>query len=246
MHPLQLDQILLFGDSISQFSWSPEFEGWGAYLASQYVRRLDVVNRGFSGYNTEQCRELILPILQSVSPPHAQIRLVTVFLGANDATLPFWTQQHVTLASYKANLQKIVEAIQSFSKDTQVLLITPPPVHLASWRIECEARSMKMNRSVESAKIYRDACIEVADQLRVSLLDTWDLYFRGSEGRYNEQRAAEVLHDGVHLNTIGNRLLGKAIMEKIRKEWPNLMPEALPNIVPLWTDLAGRSLTDII
>lgn len=50
-----LDQIILFGDSITQQSFSQERGfAFGAELSNQYVRKLDVINRGFSGYNTAQ------------------------------------------------------------------------------------------------------------------------------------------------------------------------------------------------
>nr|KAJ3419520.1 hypothetical protein HK105_006849 [Polyrhizophydium stewartii] len=73
MHAIELDQILLFGDSLTQ-------------LADAYVRKLDVVNRGFSGYNTDWCRLLLPSVLATIRPtPRVRIRLVTVLLGANDA-----------------------------------------------------------------------------------------------------------------------------------------------------------------
>ncbi|KIO17862.1 hypothetical protein M407DRAFT_84542, partial [Tulasnella calospora MUT 4182] len=48
-----VDQILLFGDSITQGAW--EEGGFAQRLACQYVyaRKLDVINRGLSGYNSE-------------------------------------------------------------------------------------------------------------------------------------------------------------------------------------------------
>ena len=67
-----LDQIVLFGDSLTQMSWNPELGGIGARLTGTsipimtstlhfklynttdlYARKLDVLNRGFSGYNTD-------------------------------------------------------------------------------------------------------------------------------------------------------------------------------------------------
>lgn len=43
--------ILVFGDSITQqgFGWPPSTVGWASFLARDYARRADVVNRGFSG-----------------------------------------------------------------------------------------------------------------------------------------------------------------------------------------------------
>ncbi len=49
IYPIQLDQIILFGDSITQKSFDPFLNGWGAFLADAYMRKLDVINRGMSG-----------------------------------------------------------------------------------------------------------------------------------------------------------------------------------------------------
>ena len=81
--PFQRPQIILFGDSITQFSF--QTGGWGAALANEYQRHADVVVRGYSGYNTRWALEL-LPSLFPADCPAAQTpALVTVFLGANDA-----------------------------------------------------------------------------------------------------------------------------------------------------------------
>ncbi|XP_042033893.1 GDSL esterase/lipase At5g62930-like isoform X1 [Salvia splendens] len=43
-------QIVLFGDSITQQSFRSG--GWGASVADTYSRKVDVVLRGYGGYNT--------------------------------------------------------------------------------------------------------------------------------------------------------------------------------------------------
>jgi isoamyl acetate esterase len=40
--------IVLFGDSLVQRSWG----GWGSDLAQLYLRKADVINRGFSGFTS--------------------------------------------------------------------------------------------------------------------------------------------------------------------------------------------------
>ncbi len=59
-----------------------------ALLAHWWQRRFDVVNRGFSGYNTRW----LLPLVDRLFVPGggggAPVKLVTVFLGANDCVLP--------------------------------------------------------------------------------------------------------------------------------------------------------------
>lgn len=79
------DSIVLLGDSITQDGWSPY--GFAQRLASEYlpvvclctasltmrfntvddyVRKLDVINRGMSGYNTDW----IIPVFEQVCTSH--------------------------------------------------------------------------------------------------------------------------------------------------------------------------------
>lgn len=75
------DVIMLLGDSITQGGWEPDLNGFGQRLARQfflslfllskshiffsdvYARKLDVLNRGLSGYNTEWA----IPVFEQVS-----------------------------------------------------------------------------------------------------------------------------------------------------------------------------------
>ena len=43
-------KIILYGDSITQMSFSAIDCGWGAYIADRYQRRADVLNRGMYKY----------------------------------------------------------------------------------------------------------------------------------------------------------------------------------------------------
>lgn len=124
-----MDQIILFGDSITQQSFNQDLGfGFGAALSDAYVRSIDVVNRGFSGYNTRQA----LHVLPRVLPPpeHARVRLMTVWFGANDARLPGTLggpQQHVPLDEYKANVKALVNhANVQAHTGIRIILITPP------------------------------------------------------------------------------------------------------------------------
>ena len=85
-------QFVTFGDSITQRGFSP---GWTGTLADTYQRRADIINRGYSGYNTRWALHL-LPHIFPLPPTNAAAaaaappppRLVTVWFGANDAALP--------------------------------------------------------------------------------------------------------------------------------------------------------------
>ena len=125
IQPIQLDQILLFGDSITQYSFDPILNGFGASLSHIYVRKLDVVNRGFSGYNTTWCAELLphvlkttLPCAQSGYKP--SIKLITIFLGANDSVFQ-GNRQYVSLQDYKKNLCSMIDMIQENDVNTRYI-----------------------------------------------------------------------------------------------------------------------------
>ncbi|CAI6008029.1 unnamed protein product [Closterium sp. NIES-65] len=104
--------------------------GWGAALQNQYARKVDVVLRGYSGYNTRWALFLLPKLFPkgdtSIPPP----ALVTVFFGANDAALPgrMSGKQHVPIPEFKENLRVIVTHLQSLGPNVRVVLITPPPV----------------------------------------------------------------------------------------------------------------------
>ncbi len=77
------------------------------YLCYFLVRKCDVLNRGFSGYNT-RWNKIILPriITKEMAP---DIAAVTIFLGANDSNkLELNPRQHVPVEEYKQNLVDMV------------------------------------------------------------------------------------------------------------------------------------------
>jgi isoamyl acetate esterase len=113
-------QIILLGDSLTQLG----FEGWAAKLADVYQRRADVINRGCSGYNTNDFLKYI-PLPQSCT----NVCLVTIFFGANDASLYDENpRQHVPLEDYRSNLKTLIQAVKKQYNSPRILLINPPPL----------------------------------------------------------------------------------------------------------------------
>ena len=162
------------------------------------MRRLDVVNRGFSGYNTTRA----LAVLPHFMPRPEQDRIrfmvcftwrrpsrraamadldtsrKTIFFGANDACLPGGsTGQHVPLKEYVQNLKKIVHHPSVQAQSARLLLITPPPVdEYASEAAESlQGLTTEVLRTAEHTKKYADACREVGENLGVAVLDIWSI-----------------------------------------------------------------------
>ncbi|KAM0874336.1 hypothetical protein ACQ4PT_037495 [Festuca glaucescens] len=148
-------RLVLFGDSITEQSFASG--GWGAALANHFGRQADVVLRGLSGYNTRWALKVLDRAMEGAANESADPAAVTVFFGANDASLPDQQQahQHVPLEEYQTNLRAIcayfkVAAIHTPSWNTvclllqllirglvlqnkwpsaAIILITPPPIH---------------------------------------------------------------------------------------------------------------------
>ncbi|KAK5672272.1 isoamyl acetate-hydrolyzing esterase [Batrachochytrium dendrobatidis] len=188
---MQQDKILLLGDSLTQRAFVPQQLGWGAQLANTYIRKLDVINRGFSGYTTAWYKDILPSILAaetsviavhstntSIQKSSSNIQLATVLLGSNDASCPnLCPTQHVPLETYKANLDAILTTIQETTPCTRIVLMTPPPVHDSKWKAERQARAMHQDRSLIAVRPYRNACIELAKKHpRVALLDLWTVF----------------------------------------------------------------------
>lgn len=205
-------KIVLLGDSITQLSFQEG--GWGAALANRYQRRCDVLNRGYSGYNSRW----ILELLKHESIERGkEVALWIVFLGANDASLAEHNlRQHVPLDEYRANLRRIA----AYRGDGPVVFVAPPPVCHAQ-RLEYQrqrygARATGvLERTNENAGRYASACRDVAKELRVPCLDLWSIM-------QDHDDWPKFLHDGLHLSAAGNRFLAEHLVELIQTAFPEL------------------------
>ncbi len=195
-------KILLFGDSLTQQSFSPG--GWGARVADHFQRKADVINRGFSGYNTEWSKIILPELLASMSE---RADVVTVFFGANDAVLPEPNpQQHVPLASFKSNLSEIVTTLNSAGiNNSSIVFITPPPVAEDLWALECRKENKPMDRSNETAKQYAEAVLQLGRETGITTVDVYD-------GLSKEQNLKQFLSDGLHFTPEGNRFLADLVI----------------------------------
>ena len=247
-------RIVLFGDSITQQSFSPG--GWGARLADHFVRRADVQNRGYSGYNTRWA----LQLLDKLFPPAAEgvataPCLVTVFFGANDAALPDQgsARQHVPLAEYKDNLRAIVAAVRAAGgASSRMVLMTPPPVHEGQ-RLEWQVARYGSDatgvaeRTDEAAAAYGTAVRELARELSLPCLDV-----RAAMLGEGAVAWPAMLSDGLHLSAAGSAFVFDKLIDLVNTRYPELrvapcacerrLCAALPPLACLAACLPVRSL----
>jgi lysophospholipase L1-like esterase len=232
--------VALFGDSITQQGFGVNGNiGWASLVAAAYTRRADVLNRGFSGYNTNHALELLPrvfgPLEQSSSLSSSSssssdgsdsssgMLFCTVFFGANDAALPEENKgQHVPLETFGENLGTIISRIRdrcqngNSSSSFPIILFTPPPVDEDLWASFREIE--KSDRTNQVARQYGDKVKQVAAEFGCHVVDTWEVL----SGSTNDR--GKYLSDGLHLNDSGNRLVYQAFMELLQEKYPHLSP----------------------
>lgn len=170
----QYPQFMLLGDSITQFGTLT----WQAKLQTTYIRRMDVVNRGYSGFTSVmgyRALETLLP-KHNDHLPQPDIPIITLFFGANDACVP-GQSQHVDLQDYVNTLKKFIDypAFRRGSDGTQIIIITPSPVN------ELQTGSMTRDEYQRRAGItsqYALAAAEVAKAQGAHVLDFWTILMR--------------------------------------------------------------------
>lgn len=115
-------RIVAFGDSLTERGFRADGQaGWVSLLSDWYGRKADVLNRGYSGYNTRWASKLTTGLLQSTDPD-----LMIVFFGANDASLDI-APQSILLQEYENNLRAIVKEIKNSPNANSLNDATPSP-----------------------------------------------------------------------------------------------------------------------
>ena len=254
-----MHQFILFGDSITQQSFSPDNHiGYlGPTLSDAYVRRLDVINRGFSGYNTTQALQVLPRFMPS--PQHAQVTFMTIFFGANDARLPNTPggpDQHVPLEQFKSHLRQIAthSCVQAH-KDIRIVFVTPPPVDerklIETDRVKYPGNGSMLRRTAKTTAKYAQAVRELGEELHLPVLDIWRTMIRraryavdnldydmlpGSKDAPECKILHEFLHDGLHFSRSAYEVLYEELMAVIERTWPEHIPDRLPFVFPRWDD----------
>ncbi|KAL7418922.1 hypothetical protein Q5752_006606 [Cryptotrichosporon argae] len=165
------DCIVLFGDSLTSRQEVPG--SLQALFNANYRRTLDVLNRGYGGYTTEWLRPVFERTFARKEDAAAvpAVRLVTIWLGANDAVVPgASTNQHVPLPTYVAHLRHFLEQLTSASSPLaaahtaglNIVLATPPPVY----RGMMGGGEFAAQREPEVTAAYAQAVRELVDEFK--------------------------------------------------------------------------------
>ena len=222
---------LLLGDSQTQLAC--QAGGWAQQLAEEFVRRADVINRGFSGYNTRMLQTILPDVVTSNLLDRAKI--VCIFLGSNDASIVEANpEQSVPVEEFGENLLKIISFLLSkgVSKDALVI-ISPPPVLPEKWTAALNLRpgpSLPNCKSNDLTKSFAKECREVAKRFNLTFVDLFSHMMDPS----NKINLHSALSDGLHLGKEGHDALF-ALLSPVFNVKLGGSPEQL--MLPEWRDL---------
>jgi lysophospholipase L1-like esterase len=202
---------------------------------------VDVVNRGYGGYNTDWVMFILDDIFKGCNSLNTP--LVTIFLGANDAALPLpdgnahSSMQHVPLSRYRENLKEIVQNIRERGV-TQIVMITPPPVYepgRKEWQVqrigEEEAKTTAIDRTNVYTKQYAECCKEVAKELDLPVVDLW------TSMQEPKGWGTLLFNDGLHFTPEGNQHVYNAVLTTINNTYPSLKVEEMPMQFPHFSEI---------
>ncbi|KAH8780348.1 GDSL Lipase/Acylhydrolase family protein-like protein [Hyaloscypha finlandica] len=227
-------QFLLIGDSIVQFS-SLLRDGFcfGAGLEEHCQRRLDVINRGLSGYNTAHTLAILQDLIPSTSC--AKVDYLLILFGANDACLKDGpTSQHVPLQIYRENLKTILNHSSITAHSPTIFLVTPPPINEVHLEQELDLKKGfgSITRHQKVTAQYADVVREVArehEDRKVVLVDLWEALmdarlrltptYVGQCEKRDDEVLRKLLVDGLHLTGDGYKVFLDKLLPLVGKEW---------------------------
>lgn len=230
MSSVYWDKFVLFGDSITQFSFEQKLGfSLAAELQDRYVRKFDILNRGFSGYNSEHARRLLPLILNAENKPGlSEIKLMTLFFGTNDACNR--PHQHVELHRYLENMKYMIELIKE--KGIKLVVIAPC-FHDANMVIKNGISDSVIN-SNKVMKTYSDALKDLCETEKVPMIELrkelLPLTGYSDEQILNEEfdNLSTVLVDGIHLTAEAYKIFFRELIEIISTCYPELNADNLP------------------
>jgi len=255
---MNYDKFILFGDSITQFS-NQIVDGFALQPALQetYIRRFDILNRGFSGYNSEHARLILPKILESeLNESKDNVKMMTIFFGTNDGFIDNNPIQPVELSRYKENIAYLVEL--ALKNNVKPIVIGPS---LHDPNILAESSGGEVQTEVATCERYwhyAQGAKNVCQKYNVPFIDLWE-EFRNDGGWTKEQlfsfrkdspesqvgSLGSYLNDGIHFTPKAYKILHTAIMNTIEQHYPEFLPESLPYKLAYWGDIDPKSLKSI-
>ncbi|ANB12663.1 Iah1p [Sugiyamaella lignohabitans] len=195
-------------------------------IDSDYSCKLDVIVRGFGGYNTRVTKHFISHILKNEAV-NSKIELMTVFFGTNDACTN--ADALVSIDDYQENLRYITGQIKSIGTKP---IIIGPTLHGGTDPSRSSTRNLQ----------YSEAAKKVSQELEVPFVDLWHAFastlgYKEGDIHPGEKGGAncdELFVDGIHFSSQGYKILYNELLKTIETHYPKLHFDNIPSHFPLW------------
>lgn len=246
---LAFDKIILFGDSITQLAYNQEFGFcFGAAMQDVYNRRLDVIQRGFGGYNSNHAAVIIDRLIEHETTKTSKIKLLVVFFGTNDSIVPESASNNsVPVEKFKDNLRRIVSAAQGAG--AKVILVGPGPFNHYQFD-DALGHQFVVDRTTHRAREYCDAAVDVGKELNIPTIPLWhlimeDLGWKEGDPIHGLRELPAVnplntyLSDGVHFSGPAYKVFFTNLLKVIKETYPELNPDNIPEHLPSWEQLTS-------
>ncbi len=195
-------KIVFFGDSVTEAhrnSSEPNDLGQGFVnnLAKKY-ENISFYNRGISGHKVHDLLTRVQQDVINVKPDFCFI-----WIGVNDAWLPYLFHQEKTLASYKNDYEKLIMKIKHDLEHTEIVLIKPFAIAIGEVKIDIYNDLVQLRNDVDSlAKVHKLKVIDIKSDVEQKL--------RFMPGEH-------LFHDGIHPTKEGHVLITQ-VLDRYFKE----------------------------
>ncbi|VEU23598.1 DEKNAAC104471 [Brettanomyces naardenensis] len=263
-YSLSFPKFVLFGDSITQRAFSPYplqdviDDGYttleedppvadfnlGLQLQRDYVRRMDVLNRGFTGYNSAQYRlmiDKILAIEHDLS--YSKIEVATLFLGTNDAAHA--PPDGVPYDTFIENMTFIVEQI--LKRGIKLIIIGPAHHYSDLWNsLNPSDVANGILRDNDTNRKYSDGLRKLATEFQLPFIDLSSIFDHYNKSHNDPEATKRLFFDGIHLNGQGYKIIYDCITQAIETHYPSYSPKNMPTRLPKWVEFDAEKVKGIV
>ncbi|KAI5957355.1 IAH1 [Candida jiufengensis] len=259
---MNYNKFILFGDSITQYSneINDNFALQPA-LQNRYIRKLDVINRGYSGYSSEHARLILPKLLESeLNSKKDNIKLMTIFFGTNDGFDDINSIQPVELERHKENIKFLLQL--ALENNIKPILIGPslhdPKIAKDEFSNSDKGSLGRDATTNERYHQYSEGAKEVAQEFNVPFVDLWNLFridggwtkeqlfeVSGDKEHWQVGTLADYLNDGIHFTSKAYRIMFDGVVKAIEDYYPEYLPENLPTKLVGWREINPDNLESI-
>lgn len=222
-------KFLLFGDSITEFAFAPDHFTLGSALCNVYTRKLDIVQRGFAGYNTRWAIPILRDILTMEKDQNGFVMGMIAF-GANDSVE--MGPQRVPLDEYIVNVETLISMMRN-NGNVLPIVVGPALVDRPKWdALKADDISNGWIRDNSNMKQYSDALVDLTSKLQVPYVNLHDTFLQTAKD--NNEKWEDYLIDGLHFNGNGYKIFYDELLKQIAKFYPQYSPENIPVKLTNW------------